>query len=95
MLHPGSMYGWLMPGIHLKENELLVLFCQHLLAYEWVPGTVDRDHNAIMDALRRGDVGQVTQVNKEIYTRVARECVEAFRMMNQEMATVSLGVADP
>jgi len=26
---------------------------------------------------------------------VARECVEAFRMMNQEMATVSLGVADP
>ena len=64
------------------RSQIQVLFYQRILAYEWVPDTVDRDHSAIVKALKQGDLDLVIQVNKEIYTRVARECVEAFRLLN-------------
>ena len=62
------------------RSQIQVLFYQRILAYDWVPDTVDRDHHAIIDALRQDDLNLVVQVNKEIYTRVARECVNAFRL---------------
>lgn len=66
------------------RSQIQVLFYQRILAYEWVPDTVERDHTAIVKALQQGDLDLVVQVNKEIYTRVARECVEAFRLLNHQ-----------
>jgi DNA-binding GntR family transcriptional regulator len=40
-----------------------------------------RDHTAILNALRSGDVSNVRAVNNEINSRVARQCVEGVLAM--------------
>jgi DNA-binding GntR family transcriptional regulator len=37
-----------------------------------------RDHTAILNALRSGDIATVRAVNKEINERVARQCIDGY-----------------
>jgi DNA-binding GntR family transcriptional regulator len=66
--------------------QIQVLFYERFRAFEWVPETVDRDHSAILVALREGDVERVSQINNEINTRVARECQDMLRAINEKYA---------
>ena len=61
--------------------QIQVLFLQRFQAFDWVPETVDTDHSAILGALRAGDAQQFSQINKEINTRVAEECVQVVRSL--------------
>ena len=60
--------------------QIQLLFYQRFTAFDWVPDTVDTDHEAILNALRQGDVQQVLEVHKEINTRVAQECVQMVHL---------------
>jgi DNA-binding GntR family transcriptional regulator len=60
--------------------QIQLFFYQRFQALEEVPGTVDTDHSAILEALRQGDLAQFSRVNKEINERVAEECIQVLRM---------------
>jgi len=64
--------------------QIQVLFYQRFRTLDWVPDTVDVDHSAILDALRQGDAGRFSQINKEINARVAEECVQVVRLLADE-----------
>jgi DNA-binding FadR family transcriptional regulator len=64
--------------------QIQVLFYQRFQTLDWVPDTVDVDHSAILDALRQGDAGRFSQINKEINARVAEECVQVVRLLVDE-----------
>jgi DNA-binding GntR family transcriptional regulator len=64
--------------------QIQVLFYQRFRTLDWVPDTVDVDHSAILDALRQGDAGRFSQINKEINARVAEECVQVVRLLAHE-----------
>jgi DNA-binding GntR family transcriptional regulator len=44
-----------------------------------------RDHTAILNALRSGDVVNVYAVNNEINTRVARQCIEGLLAVDGQL----------
>jgi DNA-binding GntR family transcriptional regulator len=62
--------------------QIQVLVYQRFQTLDWVPETVDTDHSAILDALRRGDAEQFSQINKEVNARVEEECVQVVRLIN-------------
>ena len=62
--------------------QIQVLVYQRFQTLVWVPETVDTDHSAILDALRRGDAEQFSQINKEVNARVEEECVQVVRLIN-------------
>ena len=64
--------------------QIQVLFYQRFQTLDWVPDTVDVDHSTILDALRQGDAGRFSQINKEINARVAEECVQVVRLLADE-----------
>jgi DNA-binding GntR family transcriptional regulator len=67
--------------------QIQVLFYQRFQTLDWVPDTVDVDHSAILDALRQGDAGRFSQINKEINARVAEECVRVIRLLADEQGS--------
>lgn len=64
--------------------QIQVLFYQRFLTFDWVPETVDTDHSAILEALRRGDAERFSRINQEINARVAEECVQMLRSLANE-----------
>ncbi len=46
---------------------------------DYVPETVVPDHTAIMNALLTGDMQRISELNREINARVAKECKELLR----------------
>jgi DNA-binding GntR family transcriptional regulator len=58
--------------------QIQVLFFQRFQALDEVPGTVDTDHSAIMEALRAGDLALFSRINREINERVAEECIQVI-----------------
>lgn len=64
------------------RGQIQMLFYQRLRALQWVPGTVDTDHTAILKAMRLGDLDLVSRVNNEIYQRVASECISVIAYLN-------------
>lgn len=59
--------------------QIQLFFYQRFQALDQVPATVDSDHSAIMEALRRGDPGEFARINREINERVAEECIQVIR----------------
>ena len=64
--------------------QVEVLFHQRFRTYDWIPQTVEIDHSAILEALRRGDLQRIAQVHKEINARVAEECIQMTHSMDYE-----------
>ena len=64
--------------------QIEVLFHQRFRTYDWIPQTVEIDHSAILEALRRGDLQRIAQVHKEINARVAEECIQMTHSMDYE-----------
>ncbi|MGC9468514.1 MAG: GntR family transcriptional regulator [Anaerolineae bacterium] len=57
--------------------QMQVLFLMRFQAFpDYVPETVDTDHQALLDALSHGDVEALRDLHREINTRVAEECVQ-------------------
>lgn len=64
--------------------QIQVLFYQRYETFDEVLPTVDTDHSAILEALRRGDAEQFSQINKEVNARVAEECARVVRLISAE-----------
>jgi DNA-binding GntR family transcriptional regulator len=64
--------------------QMQVFFYQRFQTLDWVPETVDTDHSAILEALRRGDLQRFSQISREINARVAEECMQVVRLINAE-----------
>lgn len=64
--------------------QVQVLFYQRFQAFDWVPETVDTDHSAILQALRRGDAEQFAEISDEINARVARECKKMLEVIEAQ-----------
>jgi DNA-binding GntR family transcriptional regulator len=71
------------------RTQVQVLFHQRFRTYDWIPHTVEVDHAAILEALRRGDVQQIAQVHKEINARVADECIEIVHLSDSQASETS------
>jgi DNA-binding GntR family transcriptional regulator len=63
------------------RGQIQVLLYQRFHRFEWVPETVDTDHTALSAALRQGDVQRCFEINREVNTRVAEECVKVLQAM--------------
>ncbi len=57
------------------RSQIQVLFYQRFKAMERISSTVESDHFAILDCLRKGDVVAIKKLNRRINARVARECI--------------------
>ena len=68
------------------RSQIQVLFYQRFKALELIPGTVDTDHAAILDALGQGNIDTLKKLNRRINARVARECIDVvvFGVKNGE-----------
>jgi DNA-binding FadR family transcriptional regulator len=65
--------------------QIQVLFYQRFQTLDQqVPQTVGADHLAILEALRHGDAERFSQINQEVNTRVAEECIQVIRLINAE-----------
>jgi len=64
--------------------QIQVLFYQLFHARDQVPRLIGADHTAILEALRRGDLEQFSEINREINERVAGECMQVIRSMSDE-----------
>jgi DNA-binding GntR family transcriptional regulator len=64
--------------------QMQVFFYQRFQTLDWVPKTVDTDHSAILEALRKGSVEQFSQINREVNARVAEECIQVARLISAE-----------
>lgn len=73
------------------RSQIQVLFYQRFKALESIPGTVDTDHAAILDALTQGDIDTLKKLNRRINARVARECIEVvvFGVKNGESTPIN------
>lgn len=61
--------------------QMHVLFYHRFRALQTVPQTVDIDHTAIVNALRKGDLEEFSRINHEINARVANECIGVMRAL--------------
>jgi len=61
----------------MLRSQMGVLFSLRFRAMpDYVPSTVGTDHGAIIRAMRRGDLDDVTRLHRQINNRVCRECIE-------------------
>lgn len=77
--------------------QIQMLFCERWRALDQVPLSVSPNHSAILEALRQGDLDQISRLNKEINAGVAQVCLQVLGLTGAQQSAESdtgMGTAD-
>ncbi len=62
------------------RSQIQMLFFHRFQLLPNIPQTVDTDHEQFLDALKKGDIGRLREMNETINEGVAKDCIAVFQL---------------